>query len=411
MLPAFAAVGLELEYAIVDRTTLDVRPIAERLLAALAGGPACDVRRGDIGWSNELVAHVVELKNPAPVARLQPAAAAFQRAVREVNAVLAKDDAALMPGGMHPWMDPRTETRLWSGEGAPIYDAFDRIFGCRRHGWANLQSMHVNLPFADDAEFARLHAALRVLLPLVPGLSASSPVADSTLQPELDHRLEVYRTHADAVPQVVGRMIPEQVRSRADYEASILAPMYRSVGPLDPGGVLQHEWLNARAAIARFDRNAIEIRLCDTQECPRADVAIAAAVTAAARALFEARWSSPAEQDAVTDDTLYALLRASIRDADRAALPDDLAYRAALGLTRDDRTVGDAWTRLTARCTADIAALDPDAAEPLGLILTQGPLARRLCAALGSCTSREVLRDVYRRLCACLDTGTLFTPA
>ena len=395
----------------MDRTTLDVRPIAERLLGTLAGGPACDVRRGDVGWSNELVAHVVELKNPAPVALLQPVAAAFQQAVREVNALLGAEDAALMPGGMHPWMDPRTETRLWSGEGAGIYEAFDRIFDCRRHGFANLQSMHVNLPFANDVEFARLHAALRVLLPLVPALAASSPVADSTLQRELDHRLEVYRTHADAVPEIVGRMIPERVHSRAEYEARILSPMYRRVEPLDPDGVLRHEWLNARAAIARFDRSAIEIRLCDTQECPRADVAVAAAVTAAARALYEERWSSYAEQDAVPDDTLHALLRASMREADRAALPDDHAYRAVLGLTRDDRTIGDAWARMVARCTSDIAALDPDATGPLGLILTQGPLARRLCAAFGSCTGREVLRDVYRRLCACLETGTLFTPA
>ena len=286
MLPAFAAVGLELEYAIVDRTTLDVRPIAERLMAALAGEPACTAQRGEVGWSNELVAHVLEVKNPAPVATLRGLAAAFQGAVRDVNAVLAPDDAVLMPGGMHPWMDPRTETRLWSREGAGIYAAFDRIFGCRRHGWANLQSMHVNLPFAGDAEFARLHAAIRVLLPLVPALAASSPVADSTLQRELDHRLEAYRTHADAVPEVVGRMIPERVRSRAEYEARIQQPMYRAIAPLDAGGTLQHEWLNARAAIARFDRSAIEIRLCDTQECPRADVAIAAALNAVARGLF-----------------------------------------------------------------------------------------------------------------------------
>ena len=386
-----------------------MRPIAERLLGAFAGGPAREAQRAAVGWSNELVAHVLEMKNPAPVTSLRDAAEAFEEAIRDANAALAVDDAALMPGGMHPWMDPRLETRLWSGEGAEIYAAFDRIFGCRRHGWANLQSMHVNLPFADDAQFARLHAALRVLLPLIPALAASSPVADSTLQRDLDHRLEAYRTHADALPEVVGRVIPERVHTRAEYESRILAPMYRAIAPADPDGLLQREWLNARGAIARFDRHAIEIRLCDTQECPRADVAVAAALTAAARGLYEERWSSFAEQDAVADDVLYALLRATIRDADRAALPDDPGYRAALGLTRDDRTTGDAWSRLVARCTADVAALDPQASEPLGLILTQGPLARRLCAAIGSCASREVLRDVYRRLCGCLQAETLFT--
>ena len=45
---------------------------------------------------------------------------------------------------------------------ASIYDTFDRIFSCKGHGWANLQSMQINLPFRGDEEFARLHAAIRV---------------------------------------------------------------------------------------------------------------------------------------------------------------------------------------------------------------------------------------------------------
>ena len=44
--------------------------------------------------------------------------------------------------------------------------------------------------------------------------------------------------------------------------------MYRAIDPLDTEGILQEEWLNSRAAIARFDRGAIEIRCMDTQECP-----------------------------------------------------------------------------------------------------------------------------------------------
>ena len=38
-LAAFRALGVELEYAIVDRATLDVRPLADRLFAAQAGTP------------------------------------------------------------------------------------------------------------------------------------------------------------------------------------------------------------------------------------------------------------------------------------------------------------------------------------------------------------------------------------
>ena len=50
----------------------------------------------------------------------------------------------------------------------PVYEAFDRIFDCRGHGWANLQSVHLNLPFGDDDEFGRLHAAIRSSFPCCP---------------------------------------------------------------------------------------------------------------------------------------------------------------------------------------------------------------------------------------------------
>ena len=53
---------------------------------------------------------------------------------------------------MHPWMDPRAAS-LWPHEYGEVYAAYDRIFDCRRHGWANLQSVHLNLPFADEREF------------------------------------------------------------------------------------------------------------------------------------------------------------------------------------------------------------------------------------------------------------------
>ena len=45
--------------------------------------------------------------------------------------------------------------------------AFDRVFGCRQHGFANVQAMQLNLPFRGDLEFGRLHAAIRLLLPIL----------------------------------------------------------------------------------------------------------------------------------------------------------------------------------------------------------------------------------------------------
>jgi len=164
-LHAFAAFGVELEYMIVDRNTLAVMPLAESLMQAATGRAVSEVDRGPFGWSNEIVQHLVEIKNARPDPALEPLVAGFQAEVGAINRLLRPLDARLMPGAMHPWMNPATETRLWCRDHAPIYEAYDRIFGCRRHGQANLQSMHLNLPFADDSEFARLHAAVRLARP------------------------------------------------------------------------------------------------------------------------------------------------------------------------------------------------------------------------------------------------------
>src|SRR5258706_15402909 len=103
----------------------------------------------------------------------------------------------------------------------------------------------------------------------------------------MDGRLDVYRTNSAKIPSIAGSVIPEPVFTHADYQREILERAYRDIAPYDPEGVLQHEFLNARGAIARFDRDAIEIRVLDIQECPKADLAIAAAIVAVLRSLVE----------------------------------------------------------------------------------------------------------------------------
>ena len=402
-LHAFAGYGIELEYMIVDRHTLSIAPVADALLHAAAGNPAGDVARGRFGWSNEMVMHLVEIKNPRPEPAIEPLAAGFQAEVNAINRMLQALDARLMPTGAHPWMSPAAETRLWPHENASIYQAYDRIFGCRQHGQANLQSMHVNLPFADDSEFARLHAAVRLVLPILPALAASSPVVEGGASGFLDTRMQAYRSAAQRVPAVVGKLVPDTISSRAEYEAGVLSPLYRDMATLDPGGVLQHEWLNGRAAIPRFDRNAIEIRIIDVQECPQADLAIAAAAARVIRALYDAEWSSLAMQQAIDTDALVAILDACVRDAEQAVI-DDAGYLRLLGVADGPCRAGALWQRLVAATTPGGAPFS----EPLRVMLEQGPLARRILRAAGKDFSRARLRAIYETLCDCLDTGRLF---
>ncbi len=281
----FEGYGIEIEYMIVDAATLAVKPMADVLLREAAGHDATDVEMGAIDWSNELTLHLVELKTHGPVPALTSVGARFQENVERITRMLAPHGARLMPTAMHPTMDPYAEMRLWPHENNPIYEAYHRIFDCRGHGWANLQSVHLNLPFASDDELGHLHAAARMVLPLVPALAASSPLVEGERTGALDNRVSFYEGHVARVPSLIGEVIPEPVRSRAEYLERILEPIYRDLAPMDPEGVLRDEWANARGAIARFDRMALELRLTDVQEHPRADLAVAALVAGAVQHL------------------------------------------------------------------------------------------------------------------------------
>jgi gamma-glutamyl:cysteine ligase YbdK (ATP-grasp superfamily) len=398
-LHAFAACGVELEYMIVDRQTLSVLPIADRLLRTPAGKVIDEIPRGHFAWSNEVVLHLIELKNSVPDAALGPLAEGFQGEVRAVNAMLEPLGACLMPSAMHPWMNPARETRLWPHQHADIYRTYDRIFDCRRHGWANLQSMHLNLPFADDAEFVRLHAAIRLVLPILPALAASSPFQEGRFSGFLDTRLEHYRGHQIRVRETIGSVIPDASSGIADYRARALAPMLEAIAPYDPDNVLRHEWLNARGVIPRFERNALEIRVIDMQECPRADLAIAAATGAVVKALYEAGRDLSLDTGRLTEVFLGC-----IRDGEQALI-DDADYLTRLGCLECRISAADLWRLLVERHLDDGRA---HWRQALKTILEQGPLARRLLQAVGADITPARLEAVYRELCDCLQAGRMF---
>lgn len=413
--------GVEIEYMLVEREGLAALPAADRVLDAL-GEEAC----GGIEWSNELVLHVVEAKTAGPAPTLSGVAERFQAALADAGKVAAGLDARLMPTGMHPWFEPAQETALWPHEGSEIYRAYDRIFGTRGHGWSNLQATHLNLPFDGDEEFGRLHAAIRLVLPILPALAASTPVLEGRTTGLLDNRLEVYRTNSRRFASITGRVVPEPVFDCATYEAQILEPIYRDLAPLDPEGVLRDEFSNARGAIARFGRGSIEIRVLDTQEAPCMDLAVVAATVGALRLLADERFSSQEAQRAADTDRLAALLHRTIRDADRAAI-EDRDYLALFGYPTGGRkgatrtaTAGDLWRHLaeeaTAAGTLDAGAFGADLEILLDPSPTGGPLARRILRALGADATpgteipHSTLHRVYQDLCDHLDAGEPLRP-
>lgn len=392
----FSVVGLEIEYMLVDRDTLNVQPQSDVILTDLTGKLCNEACLGDITVSNELVLHVLELKNNGPKPPKAPLAQQFQAAIEQLQPVLNRHHLLFLPSGAHPWMSPQQDTKRWPHGNDEIYRQFDQIFDCQGHGWSNLQSMHVNLPFANDTEFFQLHSAIRLLLPLLPALAASSPILDSQYTGHKDARLYYYGINQQSLPLISGDIIPEFIHSIADYQEKILAPMYAAIAPFDPNQILQHEWLNSRAAIPKFNYGAIEIRILDSQECVNADVAIALAIVAILKKWL--RTSHYFLDNPCSLPPLKSFYETSLKQG--LATPiEHQELKTQWQLGANIKTCRDAWSKLIEDVSSD---LDDATQSALETILSQGSLSDRLMKAINGNYQKENLHSVYRQLTECL---------
>jgi glutathione synthase/RimK-type ligase-like ATP-grasp enzyme/gamma-glutamyl:cysteine ligase YbdK (ATP-grasp superfamily) len=396
----FEVAGLELEYPTVA-ADLEVTALVEPAFRAIAGRGTSDIELDRIGFSNEIADHVFEVKTLEPVRSLAEADEAVAGGIRRFSSVLRQEwNARLLPTAMHPWFDPR-EARLWTRSGLRIYATYARIFDIRTHGWMNVHATHLNLPFGEERETMAMHTAAALLLPYLPALAASSPVYDGRLQPYADSRLAWVSRQQARIPATCGRVIPEFVDSYSAYRREILQPMYAALDAFPHSGAIRHEFLNSRGAVLRFARRALEVRVLDTQECVRMDVAIAVFVRAALQALtvrlLEGSIDVPAPHVLVTD------FEACIRDGSTALVAAPHLY---------GRDAGCVPVRPLLRELIDMAepfVPRPDAAYlPLvDGIVEHGTLSERLRARLEPHAAdpsafRAVLRDVYIELADCL---------
>lgn len=401
----FSVIGIEIEYMLVDRENLNVQAKSDLILEELAGRVVNEVAigKGELALSNELVLHVLELKNNGPKPATANLATQFQNGIAILEPILAKHDLQLLPTGAHPWMDPHRETQRWEHDNQEIYQQFDSIFNCQGHGWANLQSMHLNLPYANDQEFAQLHNAIRLLLPLLPALAASTPFLDGKKTGLKDSRLDFYGKNQQKIPSISGSIIPEFVCSEAEYQDRVLQPMYRDIHPFDPQKILQHSWLNSRAAIPKFACKAIEIRIIDTQECVQADIAIALAVFAILKHYCRDR--DYYLHNPCPTERLKSIYNGSIKDGLALSI-DDSQFMKQWQLPLRQMNARDIWSTLIERVSCD---LDNNSQVVLETLLSQGNLAERLLRSCGNDFSKANLRRIYRQLGHCLSNNQLFT--
>lgn len=399
----FEVFGIELEYMLVRNSDLKVAPIVDQLMIAKSGAITSDIDNGKIEWSNELVAHVVELKTNGPTADLENLDELFSENILEINRLLEQLDAKLWPSASHPLMHPDTEMKLWLHNYSKIYALYNRIFDCRGHGWSNVQSMHINLPFFDDSEFEKLHAAIRILLPIIPAISASSPIFEGENTGFKDARLNVYKTNQKEIPEMAGKVIPERVFTKKEYYRDIFDPINKAIKPHDVENILDHHFLNSRGAIARFDRNAIEIRVIDIQECPKADISIAILIIEVLKLLVSEELVALEDQKSWHEDELFAIFNDTIKDAETTVITD-LRYLNLFDI-EEACSASEIWKKLYHRLQENISAKHRKTIE---FLLKNGSLSTRILKAVGDDFSEENIKLIYNNLGICLAENKLF---
>jgi carboxylate-amine ligase len=403
----FQAFGIELEYMIVDRESLAVRPIADEVFKHQLRRYESDFENGIVTWSNELVAHVIELKSTHPESNFSALEHGFADNVQKINRILDEWDAMLLPTAAHPLMNPLQETRLWPHDNNDVYQIYNAIFDCRGHGWSNLQSTHLNLPFYDDEEFAKLHAAVRIILPLLPALCASSPILEGRKTGSIDTRLSYYKTNQSKLPSITGKVIPEAIFSKRNYHNSIYEKIKSDIAPFDEQNILNPIWVNSRGAIPRFDRGSIEIRVMDIQECPAADMAIIDLVIDLLKALVSEKWISLEMQMKVRTDVLADALEDVAKNGGQAEISSQELIRTFdLAGTMNVR---DIWKQLFDRLLKYNSTLEKWKPE-ISLILSEGTLAERILKSVGDYPTADDIQRVYRKLSQCLAQNKMFVP-
>lgn len=403
----FEKTGIELEYMIVNRDTLNVFPVCDKLLFEISGSFSNDAMPegpdGAIAWSNELALHVIEFKTLKPVDSLRNLRPLFQREVSRVLDILEPINGMLMPTAMHPWMNPEHEFKIWPHGDKDIYQTFDSIFSCKGHGWSNLQSMHINLPFKNNEEFYKLHAAIRFILPLVTALTASSPIIEGKFSSLHDTRMDVYRTNCARVPSLTAQIIPEPVEGIDDYNEKILKKIYRDLSAFPGSDIISEEWVNARGAIARFDRGSIEIRTADLQECPGADIACAELIIEILKALVYENYSPISELNKIDTTDLYEMLMGAVKFGENSIIKNS-PYLKILNMPGSSHSASEILTLLFERHISDASPYR----KTLQHILKHGSLSTRIRKKAGVGADIDKIKSIYRELCLCLMHDELF---
>jgi gamma-glutamyl:cysteine ligase YbdK (ATP-grasp superfamily) len=260
-------------------------PISDKIIKDYCGKIINFIELPSFTFGKEMQLHVMEIKANQPFKTPFEFEETMQTAVSTLNQIVQKQGAMLLGTGMHPLLKLQ-DTGIWPHYHNKIYRQYGKIFDLNQHGWLNIQSFHLNLPFQKEADAIQTHNQLTNLCAYLPAISASSPIYEGKKGSDIDNRMQFYKVNQKEVPSISGDVIPEYVSSIDQYKRDVIEQYSQDLANAGADKTLLHrEWVNSRGVIFRFDRCALEVRVMDEQECIKSDVALACFVRAALRGL------------------------------------------------------------------------------------------------------------------------------
>jgi gamma-glutamyl:cysteine ligase YbdK (ATP-grasp superfamily) len=277
--------GPEHEFALVDQE-LKPLPISDKIIKAYCGKIINFIELPSFTFGKEMQLHVIEVKANRPFKTATEFEDTMQNAVSTLSHIVGEHGAALLGTGMHPLLMLK-DTGVWPHYHKKIYQEYGKIFNLNQHGWLNIQSFHLNLPFQGEADAVQAHNYLVNLCAYLPSIAASSPIYEGKNGSDTDNRLKFYKLNQKEVPSITADIIPQYVTSLSQYKREVIGRYSADLAKAGANStLLNREWVNSRGVIFRFDRSALELRIMDEQECIKSDVALGCFIRSALRGLI-----------------------------------------------------------------------------------------------------------------------------
>jgi hypothetical protein len=151
----------------------------------------------------------------------------------------------------------------------------------------------------------------------------------------------------------------------------------------------------------RFQRNAIEIRVLDIQECPLADISIVYAIISALKSMIKSKWTSFDNLKNIDTTSLANVLLQIIKTGEETII----SYKPLLKCFGVNESISakEIWKKIIKEAT-DIPERYK---KTLNTILEQGSLSTRIQKAI-TIPDQSNIEKTYRTLCTCLEKNHLF---